>query len=498
MGTAPVSGLDPVTIRKGSTLHSLEARQEFRELEKWIFSDNAQDTPLHDLEESLRERLLELGRILLQGHVQARGPGDIGPKLELLRPDTGVEVLAKGKVRPRHQETIFGEIRIERQVYHSPGCKGVRPLDVEMELPGRRFSYGVQRIVAKEAVKGPFEEAIQSIGEYTGASISKRSSEQLVEQISQGVEQFYSESRQLPDKPTGPILVAAVDCKGIPMKKDVEAKKKSRRKKGEKSNKKRMATIGAVHTVNPLYRTPEEVVENLIPGEKTLRVVRQRPKPENKRVWGSLGKSKDEFFDGLKAEIERHDPDENKERVALVDGERALQRRVKKWLPSFTLIVDIIHVLEYLWKAAYCFHPEGSQEAENWVKRRLLKILQGKVSLVVRGIRQSATKRGLTGKVRETVDKATDYLYNNRSRMRYDVYLAAGYPIATGTVEGACKNLVNDRMERSGMRWTEDMAEAMLKLRGVYLSGDFQNFWKFYIGWEQRRLYPDAWFCDAK
>ena len=499
MGIAPITRLVPFTPQRSSTLHSLEARREFRELEDWVFSSEVRDAPLHNVEEGLRRKLLELGRRLLQEHVRSRGQGDVGPSLELLHPGSEVKVHKRGSVRERHHETVFGEIEVARRAYHHPGVEGVYPLDVEMELPRRRFSYGVQRVIVKEAVKGPFEEAVQSVREYTGAAVSKRSSEQLVEEISRGVDQFYSESRELP-KSTGPILVAAVDCKGIPMKKKDKAKKRSRRKKGEKSNKKRMATIGAVHTVERFPRTPEEIVENLIPSDEEglSSVPRPRPKPENKRVWGSLRQSKDEFFCEIKSETELRDPDNTKEKVALVDGERALQKRVQKWLPGFVLIVDLIHILENLWKAAYCFHPEGSQEAANWVKLRLLKILQGKVSLVVRGIRQSATKRKLSGKSRKAVDQVTGYLYNNRAHMRYDEYLASGYPIATGTVEGACKNLVKDRMERSGMRWTEEMAEAMLKLRGVYLSGDFENFWRFYISWEQSRIYPDAWATDGK
>lgn len=501
MGNAPTTELAPVVSRTGSTLRSLESWREFRDLEEWIFSARAQESPLHDVEGNLRKRLLAVGRLLLQEHVNARGTGDIGPKLEVLRPETGVEIHKRGKCRVRHQETLFGEIEVERCLYYLPGSQSLHPLDIELELPRRRFSHGVQRLVVREAVKGPFEEVVESAKEYTGASFSKRSAEQLVEEISKSVEEFYREVNHRPElsskEPTGPILVAAIDCKGIPMKKDGEAQRKTRRKRGEKANKKRMATIGAVHTVKRYCRTPEEVVSNLFPDdEEAEHRRRQRPKPENKRVWGSFRKSKDEFFCGLKSEVERHDPDESKERVALVDGERALQKRVKKYLKGFILIVDLIHVLETLWKAAYCFHPEGSPEAKAWVKIRLLKILQGKVSMVVRGIRCSATKRGLAGKRRKVVNQATGYLYNNRSNMRYDEFLAAGYPIATGTVEGACKNLVKDRMERSGMRWTEKMAEAMLKLRGVYLSGHFERFWKFHISWEQERLYPDAWVYE--
>ena len=163
-----------------------------------------------------------------------------------------------------------------------------------------------------------------------------------------------------------------------------------------------------------------------------------------------------------------------------------------------TLILDLMHVLEKLWKAAYVFHAEGSLEADLWVLDRSLRILFGQVGQVVKGIRQSITKRGLSGPKRKTLNAVANYLYRNRSRMRYHDYLASGWPIASGPVEGACKNLIKDRMERSGMRWTEQMAEAIVQLRAIYLSGDFDRYWQFHIDQDQRRLYPDPWAVVLK
>ena len=118
-----------------------------------------------------------------------------------------------------------------------------------------------------------------------------------------------------------------------------------------------------------------------------------------------------------------------------------------------------MHVLEKLWKAAYVFHPEGSLEAELWVLDRTLRILFGGGESSRQGDSPDVTKRGLFGAKRKTLCGVADYLHRNRARMRYDEYLAKGWPIASGPVEGACKNLIKDRMERSGMRWTEEMAE---------------------------------------
>jgi len=165
---------------------------------------------------------------------------------------------------------------------------------------------------------------------------------------------------------------------------------------------------------------------------------------------------------------------------------------------NVTLILDLLHVLEKLWKAAYVFHAEGSLEAELWVLDRTLRILFGEVGQVVKGLRQSITKRRLFGTKRKTLQAVAKYLYRNRTRMRYDEYLSQGWPIASGPVEGACKNLIKDRMERSGMRWTEQMAEAIVQLRAIYLSGDFDRYWSFHIEKDQQRLHPGNWTVVLK
>ncbi len=99
---------------------------------------------------------------------------------------------------------------------------------------------------------------------------------------------------------------------------------------------------------------------------------------------------------------------------------------------------------------------------------------------------------------RKTMEAVAGYFHRNRARMQYHEYLANGWPIASGPVEGACKNLIKDRMERSGMRWTEPMAEAIVKLRAIYLSGDFDCYWEFHIEQDQQRLYPADWTVVPK
>jgi len=157
-------------------------------------------------------------------------------------------------------------------------------------------------------------------------------------------------------------------------------------------------------------------------------------------------------------------------------------------------VLDLLHVLDKLWKVAHTLHAEGSPEAEAFVKARTERILCGMTGQVVKGLRQIMTKRQIAGVKAKTIHGVCDYLYRNRERMRYDEYLRNGWPIASDTVEGACKNLIHDRFERSGMRWTPQTAEALLKLRATHLSGDLDDYWEHHITHDQQRLYRrDVW-----
>lgn len=197
-------------------------------------------------------------------------------------------------------------------------------------------------------------------------------------------------------------------------------------------------------------------------------------------------------------EMTRRDPAGQKIRVAVIDGERALQIRAEKKL-QVTLILDLLHVLDRVWQAAHVFHDQGSPEAEIWARLACARILEGSVCQVIKGLRQTVTKRKLFGANRTTLLSVAGYFENNQQYMRYHEYLALGLPITSGSVEGACKHLIKDRMERAGMRWTELMAEAVVRLRAIYLSGDFDSYWSFHVGQDQNRLYPpDRWSVVVK
>jgi hypothetical protein len=461
---------------------------EFSQLESWLASSGALQLPLHQIELQQQAKGREVQRLLLQAHLQHRGHGDVGPALQLEQPDGEVSY-SRRRLSTRSLTTVFGTVELTRMGYSRAYVPSIFPLDKALALPARSFSYELQRRLVKAAVQNPFLESVQTIAELTGVAVSKRSLEEILPDAARDFDAFYQQRSVA--TAAGSILVAAVDCKGIPMVKPCGAQPRARLTKGQKANKKRMATVATVFTRAPWVRTPQQVIDSLFPASRPTpgEAPPPPPRPENKRVWASLLKGKTAVIEEVAAEMDRRDPSRSATRLALTDGERALQIRVDQKL-KVPLILDLMHVLEKLWKAAYVFHPEGSLEADLWVLDRTLRILFGEVGQVVKGIRQSITKRGLSGPKRKTLNAVANYLYRNRSRMRYDEYLANGWPIASGPVEGACKNLIKDRMERSGMRWTEQMAEAIVQLRAIYLSGDFDRYWQFHIDQDQRRLYP--------
>jgi hypothetical protein len=477
-----------------ATIVTTPAALEFALLEAWLTSPCTLQLPLHQIESQQQAKGREVQRLLLQAHLQLRGDGDVGPALCV--PQTAGAVRHdRRRLSTRVLKTIFGPVELHRMGYSRDGASSIYPLDRVLALPARSFSYELQRRLVKAAVQNPFLESVQTIAELTGVSVSKRSLEEILPDAAQDFEAFYRQRSAAPA--TGSILVAAVDGKGIPMVKPGGAQPTARLTKGQKANKKRMATVATVFTRAPWVRTPQQVIESLFPTRHSpASDAPAPPRPENKRVWASLLKGKTAVIQEVAEEMDRRDPLRSLTRLGLTDGERALQIRVDRKL-NVTLILDLMHALEKLWKAAYVFHAEGSLEADLWVLERTLRILFGEVGQVVKGIRQSITKRALAGPQRKTLNAVADYLYRNRAHMRYDEYLANGWPIASGPVEGACKNLIKDRMERSGMRWTEQMAEAIVQLRAIYLSGDFDAYWEFHIKQDQRRLYP-AWTVVPK
>jgi hypothetical protein len=267
----------------------------------------------------------------------------------------------------------------------------------------------------------------------------------------------------------------------------------TRLSKGEKKNCKRMATVAAFYTIAPFKRTPEDLIKE----ESGVAGKVKRPCPEQKRVWASLEKEPEQVIADAFDEAHRRDPNQEKQWIALVDGNNTqidiLKRMAKQRGVKLTIIVDIVHVLEYLWKAGRVFHPESGPDLEGWVRHRFLAVLNGKAGLMAGGMRRSATLKGLDEKTREPVDTCATYLLNKSPYLHYDYYLSQGFPIATGVIEGACRHLVKDRLEITGAKWRLPSAEAVLRLRALRASRDFDEYWVFHELCEYKRNHQDLY-----
>jgi hypothetical protein len=272
------------------------------------------------------------------------------------------------------------------------------------------------------------------------------------------------------------------------------------RDQAPKTNRKKMAVVGVVYTIDPFVRTPEEVADSLFrdPDDEAPRV--KRPEPQHKRLWASLPQDQggesvsatDETFGWLAQEVARRNPGSHKPTILLMDGQKSLWEAGQRDLPSDDQIeiLDLLHATPRIWEAAGLFYERDSDQAWVFVYDRVLRLLRGEIRSVITGLRQMGTKRKFRGKKREKLANICGYLQNNAHRMRYDEYLAAGYPIASGVIEGACRHFVKDRMERSGMRWTIEKAQAMLDVRSTYVNGDWEAFMAYRIEKETQRLYP--------
>lgn len=475
-----------------------EAHGRVDDLIKKLTSPEAMGATLTEIERLLAKEGTEFIRGLLQSYVDARSAAE--QPVEVVGADGVARPHARASTRTI--ETPFGEVSVTRQLYRAVGVPAVAPLDAALGLAEEKYTLEVRRIVAEESAKSSFDEVVELIEKRTGASVAKRQVEELAVRSSQDFDEFYA-ARLREAEATNDLLVLSFDGKGIAMRHDdlraatrkaAEAAPRtlhSRLAKGEKPNRKRMAQVAAIYSLPRWQRTISDVLHGLHdPKERDTK----RPRPVNKRVWASIEHGAQQVVDDAFAEGLRRDPERTRRWVVLVDGQpdqlKRVQRAAQKAGVDVTIQLDIVHVLEYLWRAAYAFHPESSPEAETWVENRLLALLQGRAAgEIAKSLRAMTVRHDLNAKVAKPVVKCASYLVKNARWLHYDRALAEGWPIATGVIEGACRHLVQDRMGRTGARWSLDGAEAVLRLRALRASGDFDDYWQFHLAKEHERTH---------
>jgi hypothetical protein len=483
------------------------SRQRFDEFVRFLEGEQSAGFDHAELERRLDRDGRELLRQLLQDHLDLRASRET--RLDGVVDGDGVarRFVEAGHGRPLR--TVFGEVRVERLAYRSPGHGNLYPADGRLNLPEEKQSHGLRRLAAVESSRGSFDGAVDAIVRATGQPVANRQVQELARRAAVDVEEFYK-TRELSPVCPGDCLILSCDGKGIVMRPDAlrpatarqaavsKTKLKGRLSKGEKRSRKRMAEVGAVYDLTPVQRTSADVLP-ATEAERTQAV--EAPSARNKWVTASVVSEAAEVVARVFDEASRRDPDRRRTWVALVDGnnhqiDRITQEAAARHVP-ITILVDVVHVLEYLWKAAWCFHQEGDPAAEQWVHRHAARILDGKAKQTAAAIRRAATNAGLTSLKRENADTCAAYLTNKAAYLDYPTALQNGWPIATGVIEGACRHLVKDRMDITGARWGLQGAEAILKLRAVHANGDFDDYWNHHLQQEHRRVHQSRYADSA-
>lgn len=489
------------------------ARDEFEQMASWLNSDAVPATAA-DIERAIATRGRELLRKLLQARFDVLYLGEC-VELERTGAPEGVEVRA----RKRHLESEFGRVRLWRHGASQPGKPAQFALDQQLNLPRQLYSHPLRERTADEARTGAWDQAVERIDRSTGGHVPKRQAEEQTIEAAQDFEAFYDQRLQPANDTLSEraLLCMSSDSKGVAMR--PEALRDATRKAAEaeraeavrgdpmapkklRKHDKRMAVVTAVWQQEPHRRSAKDIIKNLSSragpsGKRRKKAGRARaPRPQNKRLSASVEKGQGEAIAEMFAEAERRDPEHRREATVLVDGEEHQLNEVRRQASQggwdLTIVLDLIHVIHYLWLAAHALCNKQPKQTQEMVTHFVTKLLTGRVCDVIGALRQTATRRGLSAEAREPVEKCAEYLFKNAWFMRYPDFLRQGLPIATGVIEGACRHLVQDRLGITGARWGLIGAEAILKLRAVHSSGDWDDYWRFHERQEAARNYAAA------
>jgi len=478
------------------------ARNSFEEMVCWLEGTESVTLTHAELEDQVERRGREVQRLMFQDHLDLRAMRE--ERVQVVDAEARVHASVEPGHR-RHLSTVLGTVSVERLAYRHLGASNLHPADAALNLPAELHSHGLRRLAAIESTRGSFDDASQAIERSTGVSVAKRQVESLTAAAATDVEDFYAARAPEPGT-SDDVVVISVDGKGIVMRPDAlrEATAKAagtaapklgcRLSKGEKRYRKRMAEVGAVYDLTPVVRTPADVLASKHGDGASPPPA---PKATGKWVTASVARDAAEVVARVFDEAERRDPGHQRCWVALVDGNNHQIDRINAEARNrnlkVTIVVDLIHLMEYIWSAAWCFFAEGDQDAQDWVRAKTLAVLEGNAGDVAAGIRRRATTAGLNKAKRKNADACATYLTNKAPYLDYPTALAAGWPIATGIIEGTCRYLVADRMDITGARWSVDGAEAVLKLRAVRSNGDFDDYWTFHLAHERQRAHESRY-----
>lgn len=451
-----------------------------------------------ELENYLEAAGRDLMRIFLQDHLNMRAIRE--RRIDGVVDAQGVSRNSVESGKKRTLTTVFGDVDVRRIAYRRRGpFANIYPADALLNLPGEQYSHGLRRLAAIETCRGSFDDAVEAIERATGIHLGKRQVEEQAQRATTDFDSFYINSSRPQGEPDD-VLVLSADGKGIVMRPDAlrpaTAKAaqctghSTRLSKGERRNRKRMAEVGAVYYATPVPRTPQDVLST---GHNIAGQSKPGPVAKGKWITASVVENAATVVSQVFDEAQRRDPKFLRTWVVLVDGNNhqldCIKNEAQARGVSVNIVIDFIHVLEYLWKAARSFYNEGNPAAEDWVAEKAAGVLAGEASIVAASIRRKATCLKLGLARRDGADTCADYLLHKTPYLNYHIALKEGWPIATGLIEGACRHLIKDRMDLTGARWGLEGAEAILKLRALRKNGDFDDYWTYHIAQERRRVY---------
>ncbi len=487
----------------------------FSELKAYVKSAVRHDE-IHVVEETVFRKLLQMGRLALECFIEQSGTGyeEHNPP----RAENGQALEFKGTAESPYV-SIFGEVKIKRAGYASESNEYFYPLDVQINLPQQKYSYLLQKWIEAPSTESDYRQAVNRFNEIFGFSFRPATPQRVAAKVSVAVEAFNKQLEAPAPETEGSHLALSADGKGVPLVKrerpnpDSEKTPKARRGKGEKPGIKKEAVVTMDFSFNPSVRQPEDIVKALLKEytETERQEAKQKrqqrneeglPEPRvglNKHLRATLH-GKADAMNYLMTRVLKRDPTGEKNLIILLDGDPNLDNAFNQALQDHrlvdrvdALILDIIHVSGYVWEAGTALCGETGNGRIVWVRDKLLAILQSDVGRVIGGLKQTLTKTKLSPSKRNKLQKAITYFENHRHMMDYATYLAKGYPIATGLIEGACRSFVKERMEQSGMHWSIKGAHSILKLRAVMKNDDWDQFWKFFIESEKTRMYADSY-----
>ena len=470
-----------------------QVRAEVEELLGIVTGPSSQQQSAAAVELAIFRRLLRLGAMLLGLFFEARGAvKPVGP----ITSADGTPLRYHDR-RSIGYVSIFGKLRVWRHAFTAPGQPVVCPLDAALSLPERCYSDVLREWATYGATDGAYRASQAVLERVLGLTLSVQAIETAVEEDATDVAAFLTELPAASPEPTGRLLVVQADGKGVPMVPSETGvstgQREVRRKRGQPPGTKKEAIVTAVYTLDPTPRRPEDVLATLLPLEGDTAPApadrADRSRPVGKELRATLD-GKAAAVTRLAARAAQYDGPHVQQRLALTDGADALQRAMQAALPDYPLVLDIIHALEHLWEAANGLLGERHPERTAWVRTRLDQFLHGQALAVAADLRALAAAPASRATASALLIRTAAYYERNAPHMRYDVYLAAGWPIGTGVVEGACRHLVKDRLEQAGMRWTRCGAQALLDLRAIRLNGQWDAYWRFHRRRQHLERYP--------